>query len=343
MRFDRNAPGNGVEAKYRLENGKAFLEWHFHLAGDCLAEQAPGLRRTGCGEIRLSLMAGEGNVAAQGMQIVGEEEPLETVLVQPRLWQGIKDPFMYDVEAELTVHGICLDRVRTRLCLRQAAAGGAGEISLNGQLLEVKAVEYCLPEAGPEEQRRRQALSDLRQLLRLGANSICMERKDHEPFLAGLCDRFGFLAFEKDDGEDQGLICAWDRAVKVRRREGSEGERIPAYRKEKDGLFLPCSQCPTALYYRYKARWSGEPFVYLVPESVRRLRSGNYAVTCYSSCGRVALYTDGEFFEFGKGEGEFTFQEIPARTPCIMLSAEGDGCSSALSVHKSFVKLQERN
>lgn len=66
-------------------------------------------------------------------------------------------------------------------------------------------------------------------------------------------------------------------------------------------------------------------------------------MTCYSSCGRVALYTDGELFEFRKGDGEFVFQEVPARTPCIMLSAEGDGCSGALSVHKSFVKSMDRD
>ena len=118
---------------------------------------------------------------------------------------------------------------------------------------------------------------------------------------------------------------------------------MPAYRGDSDAFFLAHRKCPTALYYKYKARWSEEPFVYLAPESVRRLRSGNYTVTCYSSCGRVALYTDGELFEFRKGDGEFVFQEVPARTPCIMLSAEGDGCSGALSVHKSFVKSMDRD
>ena len=32
------------------------------------------------------------------------------------------------------------------------------------------------------------------------------------------------------------------------------------------------------------------------------------------------------------------FQEIPARTPTIMLTAEGEGCCETLSIHKSFTK-----
>ncbi len=355
MEFDRSAPGAGAEARCKLENGKAFLEWRFHVKGDLLQTEIPGAqaRRFGAGEgytqsprpvIRLSLMAGEGNVVAEGMQTVGEEEPLKTVLVQPRLWQGRRDPFLYEVEATLTVQGACLDRIYTKLCLREVHAGGAGEILLNGQPLAVRAVSYSLPEGGSETERRRQALSDFRTLLQLGANSICVERKDQGPFLSRLCDRFGILMFERGGLEGQDLlVCAWDGAVEISWGEEGQRERVPAYRGDSDAFFLAHRKCPTALYYKYKARWSEEPFVYLAPESVRRLRSGNYTVTCYSSCGRVALYTDGELFEFRKGDGEFVFQEVPARTPCIMLSAEGDGCSGALSVHKSFVKSMDRD
>lgn len=390
MKFDRSAPGRGVEVECRLENGKAFLEWRFHLtdaysrtedpypqasrlqdlhlqashpqdphpqASRLQVPQSPFLRSgaeggrndPACSQpvICISLMAGEGNMAAQGIQTAGEEEPLETVLVQPRLWQGIKDPFRYDVEAVLLRHGVCLDRLCRQLCLRRLEAGGEGELILNGQPLEIRAVAYSLPCAGSGAERQSQAVSDFRQLVQLGANCVCIDPREHSQFLLDLCDRFGFLALERygaEGGETDAFVCAQNRAVRVHlagegkeEREGA-GEKVPVYRDGPEALFLPHRKCPASNYYKYKAKWSKEPFVYLVPESVRKLKSGNYTVTCYSSCGRVALYTDGELFEFRKGDGEFVFQEIPVRTPCIMLSAEGDGCSGALSVHKSFVK-----
>ena len=363
--FDRSAPGGGVETKCRLENGKAFLEWRFHLtdrvsgtenrqpqerplrqAAEEQGRPYTGQNRPACPRptIRISLMDGEGNLAVEGMQMVGEEEPLETVLVQPRLWQGIKDPFLYEAEAILAGQGVCADRVRMGLCLRCLEAGGEGRVLLNGQPIEVRAVAYSLPDTGSEAERRSQAIWDFGQLVRLGANSICLEEKESSAFLMDLCDRFGFLVFEKGGGEDQELLVSiWNRAVRVRRKEEGRGEGLPAYRGGSDAFFLPDRKCPTSLYYKYKAKWSREPFVYLVPESVRRLKSGSYAVTCYSSCSRVALYTDGELFEFRRGDREFVFQEIPARTPCLRLSAEGEGCSAALSLHKSFVRTLEEN
>lgn len=90
------------------------------------------------------------------------------------------------------------------------------------------------------------------------------------------------------------------------------------------------------------AKWSQEAFVYLVPESLKRLDDGNYTVMCYSNCGKVALYTDGRLFEFKAGEVTFLFSEIPCRKPTVMLTAEADGCTHSLSIHKSFTK-QSRN
>ena len=82
------------------------------------------------------------------------------------------------------------------------------------------------------------------------------------------------------------------------------------------------------------SRWSEEPFVCLVPESVERQEDGNYTVCCYSNCGRIALYSDGALYEFQKGEREFIFRDVPAKSPNIILTAEGDGCSASLSLAK---------
>jgi len=89
----------------------------------------------------------------------------------------------------------------------------------------------------------------------------------------------------------------------------------------------------------YKARWSTKPFVYISVESLKPMKSGNYTVTCYSNCKRLALYSDGKLFEFQHGQEIFTFQEIPVKGPCIMLAVEGEGCSVSLSVQRSRFRL----
>lgn len=400
MKFDREAPGRGVEAVYRLENGKAFLEWRFRFKEDkevrkteekqdrlrqeivqgmmrdaqdaaygrqddtvqdakrCIGHEIPEggaqkecasggaerepnceLRHKGCEPpvIHIYVVDKEENVVIECMQNVDEEEPLETILVQPRLWQGTEDPYRYAVEAVLDGKAGCMDRLYTRLCLRTVQAAGDKEILLNGQRTAVRAVEYSLPEAGSEAERQRLALSDFRLLLKLGANSICGEKEGFSEFLTELCDRFGFLMFEKRKTDGR-VYLAYIRNDAIRLNWGSGDEKVPAYRKGEYAFFPHGRDYPSALYYKYKAKWSQEPFVYLMPESVKKLGSGNYTVTCYSNCNKVALYSDGELFEFQKGDVEFVFQEVPAATPCIMLSAEGEGCSGALSVHKSFVR-----
>ena len=365
MKFDREAPGGGVEAVYRLENGKAFLEWRFYFKEDtiqnakgCIGHEMPEggaqkecasggaerepdceMRHKGCElpTIHIYVADKENNVVIECMQNVDEEEPLETILVQPRLWQGTEDPYQYTVEAVLNGKAGCMDRLYTRLCLRSVEAAGDREILLNGQRLTVRAVEYSLPEAGSEAERQRLALSDFRLLLKLGANGICGEKGEFSGFLMELCDRFGFLMFEKRkrDGREY-LAYIRNDAIKLNWESGDE--KVPAYRKGEDAFFPHGRDYPAPLYYKYKAKWSREPFVYLMPESVKKLGSGNYTVTCYSNCNKIALYSDGELFEFQKGNVEFVFQEVPAATPCIMLSAEGEGCSGALSIHKSFVR-----
>lgn len=351
MKFDRKAPGEGVEAICRLENGKALLEWRFRWAeepetGDQAGPGQPGTAkeegRTREGwMVRVVLRDREGNVAVECMQALGEEEPLESVLVQPGLWQGIKEPWLYHGEAVLVKNGLCADRLSFSLPLRTARTGQGGEFLLNETPVALRAVAYSVPCIGSSARRQKQVQEDLRCMLHIGANCVWVEEKELSADFLRLCDRLGLLAFAKaEDGS--GVYCPWDKSVRLSGAE-EKREEMPVFRGRTNAFFRPEGEYPQALFYKYKARWSREPFVYIVPESLKRQRSGNYNVTCYSNCGRLALYSDGTLFEFRQGEGEFSFSEVPARAPCIMLSAEGEGCSSALSIHKSFLKILENS
>jgi len=328
------APGGGVEAVCRFENGKAYLEWKMYFDEERMPVQS--------GEqaiVRICLTDSQGNVAWEGIQTLQEEEPLEGILLQPNLWKPAKDPYLYSMEAVLTgKDGRCLDRVCGRLPLRNIqCVGNRGqrELLLNGETFVPRAVRYSLPQGAAGAGWQRLVLEDLRLLIELGSNCICMEEESGELFsqFCGLCDRFGFLTAVKENTSTDMWVCGWNREIPV-----TCGKDIPVFRGTENCFFVWDSPQPTSLFYRYKARWSRKPFIYLDPESVKKLRGGCYTVTCYSSCSRVALYTDGTLFEFQRGEGEFVFRDIPAGSPSIMLTAEGDGCSTSLSIHKLLVQ-----
>lgn len=334
LKFDRIAEGSGAEALCRLENGRAFLEWRFHLEA-YLGEECRKLTLPGDGEeflsgrespeqlIRLRLTDSGENPVLECIQFLREEEPLQSVLPQPEIWKGTAEPCLYKLEAVLADReGNCLDRIQDFLPLRQVEhRQGSTEVLLNGEVFQKRMVRYGLPERGNPAERQRLILEDLRILQRLGANCLLPEAGDSPDrrCLGRLCDRFGFLVFSPEKTADR--------------------TDIPVFRGIRNSFFLPGGKGPSPLFYQYRAKWSREPFVYLVPESLKRLDDGKYAVCCYSNCSRVALYTDGRLFEFRTGELVFSFCEIPCTKPTIMLTAEGDGCSHSLSIHKSFTKL----
>lgn len=430
MRFDENAPGGGVEAVYRLENGKAFLEWKLYFAEDGTeqgrnraedegdweeteprrsldgaetgsdgaqtgrsgmetgrdgTETEPDGKTTGRGQSRGAMrgMPGvpvgarisiyvtdrEGNQVLECRQQLREEEPLQSILLQPRLWRGTEEPYLYDMEAILEDGSGCRrDRVRGHLPLRSLDSRQPGSLTLNGAALEPRAVRYYLPDMGGVADSCHRMEKDLRLLLELGANCVCLDgweegqegNLERGRFFLALCDGLGLLAFRRQKGGSEYVWIQGDgRGAGMIGREAVAvtcGGEVPVLRSRKKDVavcgergaetlqadaLLPDGEHPGPYFYRCLAEWGRKPFVYIVPESVRKMESGNYTALCYSNCDRVALYSDGNLFEFQRGEREFYFQEIPAKSPCIMLAAEGEGCGASLSVHKSFVKQWE--
>lgn len=351
MRFDRTAPSGSIESVCRLENGKAVLDWEFHLikyvnkqeikvSVPQKSEEERNILSNEDGYIRLHVTDRRGNLVLECVQKVCEEEPLQSILLQPDLWKGFRDPCLYGMEAILTdERGKVLDRIQGKLalrCLHCRERDGKSEVFLNQERFEPKAVCYALPETGTDAAIQRQMLEDLEWMRKLGANSVCIEYASAKirKLLLKLCDRCGMLVFQNDK-KQPGYIWASGQMPGVW---NPAEEEIPSFRGDKDSLFLPDLSCPTFHFYKFQAKWSEAPFVHIVPESIQRLASGNFTALCYSNCDRVALYSDGTLFEFKSGEEEFRFREIPVRTPSIMLTAEGDGCSHSLSLHKSFTK-----
>lgn len=304
MKFDRKAPGEGIETVCRLESGRAMIEWSFSF----LKAEQENFRNI----LSITLRDKEGQIVLLCMQEAEEEELLVSVVLHPHLW-SCQTPYLYEVEAVIQdPAGKETDRLRKQLPLRELSLHPRRGWLLNGAEFVLKAVEYTVPQHTSQAEKQRLVLSDFRILKEMGANCI-----HTEPSLWKLCEKLGFLIWNKD------MAIA--------------GEELPCLTGEGAGrlsLEQPCS-----LFYQYKAKWSDEPFVYIAPDSITVLPSGNLKVKVYSNCCRVALYSDGILFEFQSGNKEYIFQEVPAKGPCVMLSAEGDDCSMSLSFHKTFAHL----
>ena len=300
-KFDRDAAGNGVQAEYRFGAERVIIRWSFFL-----------IDPEGEGTVRLTVRDREGKTVLECISGQWEEEPAQSLLLHPRLWSGVSDPYLYTLEALLLDrNGCCSDRICRSLALYRLEYRGDAGLFLNGNPFQERGVRYCLPAASAEGQRRM--LQDLQRMLELGVNTVYVEQG--EGLLASflrMCEKMGFLP-------------------------GKGGESAPMFCGGRDCL-IHRETGPTTLFYRYKAEWSREPFVYIAPESVKSCGDGTYTASVYSNCSRVVLYSDGVLHEFRSGSGEFVFRGIPGKRPCLVLTAEGDGCTESLSVHRAFVK-----
>lgn len=316
LAFDRAAPDEGVGVSLRLETGKAYFEWQLHYTGTPRTET-----------VHIWLRDGRQETVLECLGMAAEEEPLRAILLQPHLWNGVRDPYLYTLEVTLwDEKRACTDRICRPMPLRSVGQQVGKGFVLNGAPFDLRTVQYRMPEQVLTAEGQRLVMDDLQKLLSLGANSVYIEqgRGLTKPFLQ-LCDRLGILILTD-------MSC-----LQYNEEMGNFG-CIPMLRGGKGSLILEENGRLAAEFYRYKARWNPEPFVYIVPESVKRQENGSFCATVYSSCHRIALYSDGRLFEFMSGQEKFVFQDIPAKGPCVMLTAEGDGCSGAFSIHKTFTK-----
>ena len=305
MMFDKKARGGGVEIECIPENGKAQLIWKFKFAGEPTEAY-----------VSITLKDREGNEVLECMRMEPEEEQLKAILLHPRLWQSVENPYLYQLEATLLDgQGRLLDRMIRPVSLKRLEKHPDKGYFLNGVEFVPRTVSYELPHVPAHPKNRSKMLQDLELILQLGANSIyCGETVENIGMLGELCDRLGLLI--------------WHEEPEI------------SLRGTGQCLLNKLTDKPLPLYYQYKVLWSSQPFVHIMPESVTAVGSGCFQAVVYSNCEKVALYSDGVLFEVHSGEREFLFEGIPAKHPCIMLTAEADGCAASLSLQKSCIGRQ---
>ncbi len=306
MGFDKTSPGGGAEIYTRLENGKALLEFSFYLEE---AAELPDLF------VEVVLRDGQGNCVMNFVCPASLEEPVRGLLLHPHLWNGVEDPYLYELEADLVRgpgdHPRILDRLRRLVPLCTFQRAPEGRWLLNGSAFPLRAVSYRLPAKEPGKSPREiRVLQDLKGMRDMGANAVCLERGSLDPGFYELCCKYGLALFGPAAGRAAagcGAPASWEELWK---ESGRAADR----------------------YYYYRALWSAAPFVYLCKDSLKRQENGLYQVTAYSNRKKAALYVEGRLFEFQTGAPEFVFVDVEIRHFPAVLTVEADMLCMSVTV-----------
>ncbi len=296
-----------MEIFFRLENGKALLEFSFYLDG---SREREGVYAD------LTVCDREGSCVLRMRYPLASEDPARGLLLHPHLWNGVEDPYLYRVEAVFVrgeSGGEILGRLRRVLPLCTLRRIPQKGWALNGEPFPLRAVEYELPSRGGEGRpREAKVLEDLRNMRELGANAVCLRGKRPETGFYELCCRLG-------------MILLWERAAQ-------EFFSPPDAGVSWEALWDPQGR-GTDRYYYYRALWSDTPFVYLSGESLVRQENGRYRVTAYSNQKKAALYVDGILFEFQRDAPEFVFFDVEIRRFPVILTVEAGSAGMSVTFY----------
>lgn len=151
--------------------------------------------QTGGETVRFTV-SGDGNVYVAETPAAGNYVKAEITVPDVHLWDGIKDPFLYEVKAELLCDGIVKDEVNSRIGCRTFGFDPERGFLLNGR-------EYPLRGVSRHQDRRGagNALTnemhreDMELIKEIGANTIRLAHYQHAQEFYDLADEYGMMVW----------------------------------------------------------------------------------------------------------------------------------------------------
>ena len=145
------------------------------------------------GEVRFTIFDAEGNKVAE-KTASGKNPEAEFEPDSVHLWDGLADPYLYTMEAVLTVNGEETDKVSTRFGCRTFKVDPEKGFFLNGRPYPLRGVSrhQDRPDIGnallPEHHKE-----DLDFILEVGATTIRLAHYQHSQVFYDLCDEKGLV------------------------------------------------------------------------------------------------------------------------------------------------------
>ena len=143
------------------------------------------------GTVKVTLLDAEGNVAAEAD---GTDTTIEVKNVH--LWDGVNDPYLYTVRAELLVNGEAVDEVVTNCGVRYFKFDPDTGFYLNGRPYNLHGVSRHqdfkgIGNAITKEHHER----DMELIREVGANTIRLAHYQHDQYFYDLCDKYGMVVW----------------------------------------------------------------------------------------------------------------------------------------------------
>ena len=157
--------------------------------------------RSVCAEVVTTLLDAAGRVILRESRPVvwtGDTGTARIPLsvVAPHLWNGVRDPYLYSVNAELIMGTTVVDRVTHPLGLRFVRVDPRRGFYLNGEPYPLRGVSRHQDRAGKGwAVTEADELEDLAILRDLGANALRLAHYPHSSSFLDLCDRNGLLVW----------------------------------------------------------------------------------------------------------------------------------------------------
>lgn len=118
-------------------------------------------------------------------------------LLKPRLWNGKKDPYLYNMTAVVTSKGGS-DVVSTDFGVRSFGVDAQNQFMLNGQPFKIRGVVLHHEWEGAGNVFRKQNFDrDLEWILELGANAVRVYGRPVDDYFATLCDKNGIMVWSE--------------------------------------------------------------------------------------------------------------------------------------------------
>ncbi|MDO4623226.1 MAG: glycoside hydrolase family 2 TIM barrel-domain containing protein [Eubacteriales bacterium] len=115
---------------------------------------------------------------------------------KPHTWQGRKDPYLYQLTAELWENGRCVDTVVRTCGFREIRMDANKGFFLNEEHLKLRGVAKhqdtagCFSAASPKEWDR-----DMELIEEMGANAVRLSHYQHPQYIYDKCDSMGFVVW----------------------------------------------------------------------------------------------------------------------------------------------------
>ncbi len=145
--------------------------------------------------IRYTLLDQNGNPVAE-VYTGAKDGEITLPLKNVHLWQGIHDPYLYTVTAELIRHNEVLDFVQTKHGFRSFQVDPEKGFILNGKQMPLRGVSRHQDKLGiGNALSAEDHLLDAALIREIGANTVRLAHYQQSPEFYELCDAYGFIVW----------------------------------------------------------------------------------------------------------------------------------------------------